>query len=84
MGAELNVRQTAAGQRLWLAVRDAIDQGLAVPCTVDPQRWDELAQPEDCYSCPVLPACVRYRQSGVVSHTTVLAGQRVQAERGAA
>ena len=84
MSVELNVRQTAAGQRLWLAVRDALDQGLTVPCTADPQRWDESAQPADCYACPVLSACVRYRQTGVVSHATVLAGQRVQAERGVA
>ena len=84
MSGELNVRQTAAGQRLWLAVRDAVDQGLAVPCTANPQQWDESAQPTDCYACPVLSACVRYRQSGVVSHTTVLAGKRVQAERGRA
>ena len=84
MSVELNVRQTAAGQRLWFAVRDALDQGLMVPCTADPQRWDESAQPADCYTCPVLSACVRYRQTGVVSHATVLAGQRVQAERGVA
>lgn len=84
MGAELNVAQTAAGQRLWFAVREALELGLRVPCTVDPQRWDEWAQPADCYSCPALAACVRYRQTGVVSHATVLAGQRVPAERGAA
>ena len=84
MGVELNVRQMAAGQRLWFAVRDAIDQGLVVPCTVDPQRWDESAEPADCHACPVLGACVRYRQAGVVSHATVLGGQRLHPERGAA
>lgn len=83
MSVELNVRQTSAGQLLWFAVRDAFDQGFTVPCTVDPQRWDESAQPADCYACPVLAACVRYRQAGVVSHATVLAGQWVQAGRGA-
>lgn len=75
---ELTVEQTAAGQLLWRAVRAAMDDKLVVPCTVDPRMWDEVATPAACYGCPVLALCVRYRQTGAISHATVLGGHRVR------
>ena len=81
MNGNLSVEQIVAGRHLWRAIKEATSSGWVVPCTRNPQRWDLDARPEDCYACPVLPSCVRYRQVGIIDHPTVLAGQRIHEDK---
>lgn len=70
-----HVTQTQAHhhRQLSLAIDDALQTGLRVPCIENPQAFDETTiltttTPSPCDGCPVIELCDTYRRTGAVTH----------------